>query len=489
MEVRLCALHAEQEGIEPKAWASKTGRRGKIPRTGTPPLNDPLDLAQQNLGPFPEENPQPVLRISASGRLSYFNKPGEHIIASWGCARVGDALPDHVRAFVDNALSVGTLREVDVQVDDTTYRLQLAPAASGGYVSIYGSDVTAQREMATHVADVARFPEENPNPVLRVSRSGELLYANSASDPLISLWSASIGDSLPSELWSQIERAGDEPCRIDVDCGPVTYRMHVTPIADRDYVNIYAREISGQRIAEREVGKLLAEYRRSNDELARFASVVSHDLRAPLRAIRRLAEWVVDDGADTLSDESREHLDLIGERSAGMATLIDSLLEYARVGGEELSLDRVDLQELFNDVVDQLDVPAGMVIRGDIDAAPLTTSRVALRQVMQNLISNAVNHHDRDEGEICVTVRDEARCVRLTFRDDGPGIAAKHHKRVFRLFGTLNEKSSSSSGMGLAMVKKYVSLAGGDIALQSDGRGCTFTVTWPRRVKSGDTSR
>ncbi len=234
----------------------------------------------------------------------------------------------------------------------------------------------------------------------------------------------------------------------------------------------------GARVAER-----TAELARSNDELDQFAYVASHDLKAPLRAIDNLAAWIAEDAGAVLPEESKRHLDLLQGRVRRMEHLLSDLLAYSRAGREEGAAEEVDAAALIREVVELLGSPPGMEVV--VEALPrLVTYRAPLEMVFRNLIGNALKHHDRPKGRIVVRAREADDFVTFTVSDDGPGIPARYHERVFGLFQTLRPRDEvEGSGMGLAVVKKAVESRGGTIRVDSaEGQGTTFTFTWPVRA-------
>jgi len=226
-----------------------------------------------------------------------------------------------------------------------------------------------------------------------------------------------------------------------------------------------------------------AELQRSNAELDRFAYAAAHDLREPLRSVRALADWIQEDSADALPPESAAHLEKLVGRVERMQNLLDSLLAYSRVGRKEGEPEVVECLEVIRDTLDLVAPPEGFEIEVACEVGPLTCRRVALEQVLRNLISNAIKHHDREQGRITVTAREAGReQVEFEVVDDGPGIAPHYQERIFDIFQTLRPRSEvEGSGMGLAIVKKSVEAKGGAVRVESDGRrGCRFRFSWPK---------
>jgi two-component system CheB/CheR fusion protein len=222
------------------------------------------------------------------------------------------------------------------------------------------------------------------------------------------------------------------------------------------------------------------ELERSYRELDEFAHVASHDLKAPLRAVENLAEWIVEDAAEMLPEKSRSHLDSLRDRVRRMSAMIDDMLEYSRLGREPEEPEPVDLHDLVERALSLLQMPDGF----EVQAQKLPTvigSRTALSQIFRNLLDNAIKHHDRPEGRIEVSAERREGDWLFRVRDDGPGIPEAHRDRIFFAFQRLpNAKDGEGSGIGLALVKKAVDQAGGRIWVESGPeRGTLFSFTWP----------
>ena len=221
---------------------------------------------------------------------------------------------------------------------------------------------------------------------------------------------------------------------------------------------------------------------RTNRELDAFAYVASHDLKAPLRAIDNLSSWIVEDAGEVLPDLSRQHLEKLQQRVMRMDKLIDNLLQYSRAGRINHENEQVACQTLIQEIIDLLAPENGFRVTIEGKMPVLETDRVPLRQVLMNLIGNAIKHHDRSDGQVKVSVRDSGTAVKFLVEDDGPGIPAQFHERIFAMFQTLRPRDEvEGSGMGLALVKKIVETRGGRIEVASTpGCGSSFRFTWPK---------
>ena len=224
------------------------------------------------------------------------------------------------------------------------------------------------------------------------------------------------------------------------------------------------------------------ELERSNKELNEFAYVASHDLKAPLRDVDNLAGWIVEDVGESLPQDSRQHLQTLQSRTRRMEALLDDLLEYSRAGRVFAEPESFAPAALLRDVVALVNAGESFTIEVPSDVGTIRGPKAALALVFRNLISNAIKHHDRPDGQITVTAQDQPDSIRFTVKDDGPGIAAEYHERVFGMFQTLQPRDvTEGTGMGLALVKKLVEAHGGSIELESQpGQGCAFSFTWPK---------
>ncbi len=219
----------------------------------------------------------------------------------------------------------------------------------------------------------------------------------------------------------------------------------------------------------------------SNRELTQFAYVASHDLKAPLRAIANLADWIEEDWRAGETSELEENLGLMRSRVRRMTKLLDDLLEYSRAGRRLDQVDEIACEALLDEIIALLSPRPGLTVVVERPMPVLRSPVAPLRQVLMNLIGNALKHHGGD-GHVWVSAEESDDRVSFTVRDDGPGIEPEFHERVFEMFKKLQSKDKvEGSGIGLALVRKIVEAAGGRIELASrPGEGASFTFSWPR---------
>ena len=257
------------------------------------------------------------------------------------------------------------------------------------------------------------------------------------------------------------------------------YEARIMPVGNGE-VLVLVRDNTSRVEAERARAREAEEQARA-EAMSQFAYIASHDLRAPLRAIDNLATWIEEDLGDEVEGESKEHLQLLRKRVQRMDNLLEGLLEYSRVGRAGVTLEDVDVADLVVGISDMLGPPEGFTIVAKGDLPTVHTARDPLERVLLNLITNAVKHHDQDEGRIEVASEDKGDHFIFRVADDGPGIPAKQRERAFEMFQTLHRKKADGAGMGLALIKRIVEKAMGTITLRDgEPRGCVFEFTWPR---------
>ncbi|MCC9137766.1 CHASE3 domain-containing protein [Pontibacter silvestris] len=218
-----------------------------------------------------------------------------------------------------------------------------------------------------------------------------------------------------------------------------------------------------------------------NNELDQFAYVVSHDLKAPLRAINSLAEWIQEDLPNVEPDIQR-NLELMRGRVFRMENLINGILDYSRIGRKELPQTTFSVTKLVNDIIDSLAPASNVSIQVKGILPEITAERILLEQVFANLIGNGIKYNDKPNPTVIVRGRTLDNTYEFTVEDNGPGIPAEYHQKVFGIFQTMEARDTrESTGVGLAIVKKIIEEKGGTIRLESEeGIGTSFIFTWTR---------
>jgi PAS domain S-box-containing protein len=247
-------------------------------------------------------------------------------------------------------------------------------------------------------------------------------------------------------------------------------------------------DITARRTAERERERLIGALARSNQELDQFAYVASHDLKAPLRGIANLSQWIEEDLGENVPPDVLEKMALVRGRVQRLEALIDGILQYSRAGRVRSAIEQVDVDLLVKDVVELLAPPPEVAVTIEPGMPTIRTERTPLQQVFMNLISNAIKYNRRPGARITISSRDAGNMYAFSVTDNGPGIEPEYHDRIFGIFQTLESRDRvEGTGIGLSVVKKIVELNGGSITVRSAlGEGATFMFEWPKTAEEAN---
>lgn len=340
------------------------------------------------------------------------------------------------------------------------------------------------------------------NGVLITDKSGNIEYSNEGLTRLIGYSFNEIEAQKPWDIFNGVETDSVETERLQSSIkegqsftgefrhkhkdGNYTWiGVTATPIADDDgkvsrYVFINS-DINERKLAEEKMRLYTENLEKAFKELDKFAYVVSHDLKAPLRAIFNLSNWISEDYLDNMPEEGREMFERIRGRVLRMEGLIEGILAYSKIDRKDDVFTDIDLNKQLKDSLDLIDIPKNFKIdiQGDLPVVKGDQSKI--HQVFMNLLSNAIKFNEKPEGEGFVKVKfaDDGQFWKFSVEDNGPGIEPQYHEKIFVIFQTLNARDTfESTGVGLAIVKKIVEEMGGKIWLESEvGQGTTFHFT------------
>ena len=238
-----------------------------------------------------------------------------------------------------------------------------------------------------------------------------------------------------------------------------------------------------RKSAQESQAQLLKELKSTNQELKDFAYVVSHDLKAPLRAIGSLADWLLRDYKNKFNKEGKELFDLLIARVKRMHDLIEGVLRYSRAGVNKEKKVKANLNEIVSDAIEMIDPPKDIHIKVENKLPTIWLEKTRIQQVFENLISNAIKYMDKPQGKVRIGCTTENGNWKFSVQDNGPGIEEKYHDKIFKIFQTLNSRDEfESTGVGLTLVKKIIEMYHGKIWIESQvGSGATFFFTLPKR--------
>ncbi len=344
-------------------------------------------------------------------------------------------------------------------------------------------DITDRKRDEALVKSVAKFPDENPNPVLRVSKEGQLLYANSASIPLLETWRTQLHHPVP-ELVLQVIRAAlisDSIRELEVECHQQICSLVVSPIVEEGYVNMYGRDVTERKKAERALYEAKESAELANRTKSEFLATMSHELRTPLTGILGYAQILKKE--TDIPQKQRNAVHVIEHSAEHLLSLINEILDLSRIeaGSLEIQLDHLNLSKLLLNLSNIMrarseDKKLSFTYECLSDLPPLVIGdERRLRQVLINLLDNAIKY--TREGGIALKVGYHENRIRFLVEDTGMGIKSEHLEAIFISFQRVHDPKMhvEGTGLGLTISEKLVTLMGGRLQVKSSpGEGSQF---------------
>ena len=367
--------------------------------------------------------------------------------------------------------------------------LTISPIHSQGRVtfSAFIRDITRRKQAEEAIKSVAKFPDENPNPVLRVSRVGILLYANPASALLLKTWGTKVNQQAPSFVKEVVQEALTTKSNqeIEVDCHQQICSLVVSPIVEEGYVNMYGRNITERKKAERALhqAKEAAEF--ANRTKSEFLATMSHELRTPLTGILGYAQILKKE--TDIPQKQRNAVHVIEHSAEHLLSLINEILDLSRIeaGSLEIQLEHLNLTKLLVNLSNIMrarsdDKQLSFTYECLSDFPPLVMGdERRLRQVLINLLDNAIKY--TKEGGIALKVGYHEDRIRFLVEDTGMGIKPEDLEAIFLSFQRVHDPKMGveGAGLGLTISQKLVNLMGGTLQVKSSlGKALNFGLIW-----------
>lgn len=360
-------------------------------------------------------------------------------------------------------------------------------------------DMTEYRRIEEEVKRLAKFPNENPNPVMRMTDDGVIVYANKASSPLLNLWDRKVGQKLPDDLYEfalSVKASGSHDC-IEARCGNCIFAIVFAPIEEADYINLYARDITEAKNAEAELIKtnqMLKEHDRLKNE---FVSTVSHELRTPLCIFKNIISNAMAGVMGKVSRKLYESLETADISIDRLSRIVDDFLDIARIesGVMKLDLQPISIRSVVAEVTDSLRTLAtakGLELNTEMcpEEILVNADKDRIAQILTNLIGNAVKFIPTG-CQINVIVTDCADHIEVAVRDNGPGLSKEDMEKVFDRFVQAHNLAGAGehgTGLGLTIARELVQMHKGRIWVESaPAHGCCFYFTLPKYDPQTDT--
>lgn len=245
-------------------------------------------------------------------------------------------------------------------------------------------------------------------------------------------------------------------------------------------------DITEKKKLEIQKEELLLKLEKQNESLNDYAHMISHDLKSPLRSIHTLISWIKEEKDMLFTENGKKYMDMLVEKVEKMDNLIDGVLTISKLDTTAYKYQEVDLNEVLNVVIAMIHIPSHVTIEITNKFPTIYTDRYRIQQLFQNLISNAVNYSNKEEGKVTITYKDIDDFYLFSIKDNGIGIEKSYHEKIFDIFESYSD-DSKSSGIGLSIVKKIIENYKGEIWLESElNKGSIFYFKIPK-VNNGTT--
>lgn len=261
-------------------------------------------------------------------------------------------------------------------------------------------------------------------------------------------------------------------------------------VHDEDLVavaEVLKEQIRKRKEMEERQAILMKELEARNKELKEFAYIASHDLRSPLRAIGSLANWIKEDIYNKIDDTNKANLDLLIARSKRLYDLIDAISRYSSLREDKNNLVLVNTNLILDEIIKELPKNEFVTIEVSNELPSILFRKKHFREVLRNLIENVYTHNEGNKKVVIkISCKEDDKKWIFYVQDNGIGVDAKYHDKVFSLFQTLHPKDHVDTiGMGLPMARKIIELYGGDIAfVPGAGLGATVKFTILKNIQN-----
>ena len=350
-----------------------------------------------------------------------------------------------------------------------------------GVVTI-NKDITERKKIEMEIASLAKFPSENPYPVLRVT-NGKVIYFNNAAETIFEIKE---GYTIPELVSDAIFEVMNKEVikEMELELNNRSYSLVITPIKEEGYVNIYGRDITKFKKVEQDLISSIENLKNVNSELERFTYVASHDLQEPLRMITSFIQLLEKRYKDNLDEDANDFISFIVDGAKRMQLLITDLLLYSRIGRKEKEFSQLDVNIIVEVVISNLRrIIEETNTKITYDPLPILIGNEAeFVQLLQNLILNAIKFHKKEETPVVhISVKLQKDQWTFSVRDNGIGIDSQFFERIFIIFQRLHKKDEyDGTGIGLTICKKIIERHEGKIWVESElGKGSTFYFSIP----------
>ncbi|CAM4025142.1 MULTISPECIES: PAS domain S-box protein [Flavobacterium] len=358
-------------------------------------------------------------------------------------------------------------------------------------------DITEQKEQEEELFLLSLIAEKNINAVIICNRNGEIEWVNKSFITMSGYTKEELIGKKPgcllqgkntsletiNYLKEQIRKGLPFNCEVlnySKNGGEYWVSVQGQALYNKkgEILKYFAIEenITQRKLLEIQREELVTSLARINQELEDYAQIVSHDLKSPLRSIHSLISWIKEDNDKEFSEQTLQYLSMIESKVEKMDHLIHGILTYAKIDKVDEVIEAISINDIVKNIIEMIDIPENIQVIIKNELPTIEADKFRMQQLFQNIISNAVNYIDKEEGLVEVDFFEKEHSYVFSIKDNGPGIALENQEKMFNTFQSFTN-SEKSTGLGLSIVKKVIETYKGKIWLESELKvGTTFFI-------------
>ncbi len=469
----------------------------------------------QGLARFPQENPRPVFRSDYEGHVLYANPPAQHLL---NLSKAEDGrLPESWMHLIHAAQHSATTLEQELRSGGRVFGVSISPFQESGYINLYFTDITervhATQDLLRSGNRMATLISSSPAGILLEDESRHIVLVNQSlcalfnipapPEVLVGADCAAMAEQFkqhfaePQRFLDQVDEAlakGErrEAEQVELADGRWLERSYTPVLLAGEHAGHLWQyvDVTERRRGEQALQAAVASARAANEAKSEFLARMSHEIRTPLNSVLGMSELLLD---TPMEDSQRAWLRGVHTNANALLYLINDVLDMARIEAGEVNLNHLPLnpRALAEEIAESFASRAAgqnislVCLVGPSVPAQVEGDPVRLRQVLANLVANAVKYTDEGGVEIRITHRllQGKNALKLEVRDSGVGIPAEEQERIFQKYAQVKEGVRGGTGLGLHITKHLVETMGGAMTLESTlGQGSRFTAIVPIKI-------